>query len=70
MDGVKEVLSKGGLNIKEAKEYVQDRREWFSVCWGNNVMLASLLCDFMMHLQGIGQKLHHIGGSLEVHIKG
>ena len=34
MDGVKEVLSKRGLNIQEAKECVQDRREWRSVCRG------------------------------------
>ena len=29
-----EVLSKRGLNIQEAEDYVQDRREWCSVCRG------------------------------------
>jgi len=34
MDSVKEVLSKRGLNIQEAKVCVQDRREWRNVCRG------------------------------------
>ena len=70
MDGVKGELSKRSLTIQEAKECVHDRREWHSVCRGNDVMLVSFLCDFMMHLHGKGQKLHHIGGSLKVHIEG
>ena len=31
MDGVKEVLTKMGLTIQEAKACIQDRREWHSV---------------------------------------
>jgi len=34
MDGVKNVLSKRGLNIQDAKDCVQDRREWRSICRG------------------------------------
>ena len=34
MNGVKEVLSKRGLNIQKAKECFQNKREWRSVCWG------------------------------------
>ena len=34
MDDVKVVLPKRGLNIQEAKECIQDRREWRSICWG------------------------------------
>ena len=33
MYGVKEVLCKRDLTLQEAKECVQDRREWRSVCW-------------------------------------
>ena len=61
MDDVKEVLSKRGLNIQEEKECVQDKWEWYSVCWGNDVMLVRLLCDFMVHLHGKGWNLRHIG---------
>ena len=70
MDGVKEVLSKMSLNIREVRECIQDRREWCSVCRGNNVTLRSLLCDFIMCLHGKGWKLHHAGGSPKVHIEG
>ena len=34
MDGIKEVLSRKGLNIQEAKDSVQDRNEWHLICSG------------------------------------
>ena len=34
MDGVHEILGRRGLNIQEAKECVQDRSEWRSICRG------------------------------------
>ena len=34
MDGVKEVLTRKGLNIQGAKVSVQDRNEWLSICRG------------------------------------
>ena len=42
MDEVKEALQRRGLGIQEAKECVQDRNEWRSICRGGRRAVGGL----------------------------
>ena len=48
---------------------VQGRREWWSVCCGNDVMWCAS-CIFMIHFHGKRWKHDHIQGPPKVHIEG